>query len=256
MYVTWLADVLRDAGCKVEEVPGWETRGVGEMVDVKGVICHHTSGNRNGNDPTLPVIIHGRDDLPGPLSQLLLGRDGTFHVVAAGKCNHAGKGSWHGVTAGNSNFIGIEAENDGISEPWSDIEMEAYIKGVAAILTHVGADSVMAAGHKEYALPKGRKVDPTFDMYAFRDHVENLMRVGATQPLSVLPVPHVDPVRSMLRKGDMGASVFKLQEVLGVRADGQFGPNTEKAVESFQRRKGLNVDGKVGPQTWAALGVS
>lgn len=35
--------------------------------------------------------------------------------------------------------------------------------------------------------------------------------------------------------------------------DGKIGPLTKKAVEEFQRLKGLKVDGKVGPQTWAAL---
>lgn len=47
---------------------------------------------------------------PGPHAQLGLGRDGTFYIIAAGRCNHAGKGNWKGVTDGNGFFIGIEAE--------------------------------------------------------------------------------------------------------------------------------------------------
>lgn len=35
--------------------------------------------------------------------------------------------------------------------------------------------------------------------------------------------------------------------------DGKAGPLTRKAIEEFQRMKGLKVDGKVGPVTWAEL---
>src|SRR5579864_4033356 len=92
LSLTWLPEVLENAGLKVAEQPGWRTRGRGEMGDVKGVMCHHTSGPPDGNMPSLGVVTHGRPDLAGPLAQLCLGRDGTFYVVAAGRCNHAGKG--------------------------------------------------------------------------------------------------------------------------------------------------------------------
>jgi len=35
--------------------------------------------------------------------------------------------------------------------------------------------------------------------------------------------------------------------------DGKIGPRTKKAIEDFQKSKGLKVDGKVGPKTWAEL---
>lgn len=36
--------------------------------------------------------------------------------------------------------------------------------------------------------------------------------------------------------------------------DDKIGPQTKKAIEEFQKAKGLQVDGKVGPKTWAVLG--
>lgn len=174
---TWLADALREAGCAVIELAGWQTRGrPGVFGPVRGVLCHHTAGPLTGNAPSLSTIVHGRPDLPGPLSHLHLARDGTFTVVAAGRCNHAGAGQWHGITSGNTSFVGIEAENAGTAaDPWPDHQVEAYARGCAAILKHIGAPVDMCVGHKEYALPPGRKIDPSFDMAAFRRTVSAFM---------------------------------------------------------------------------------
>jgi peptidoglycan hydrolase-like protein with peptidoglycan-binding domain len=35
--------------------------------------------------------------------------------------------------------------------------------------------------------------------------------------------------------------------------EGKLGPKTKKAIEAFQKSKGLKADGKVGPKTWAEL---
>lgn len=50
-------------------------------------------------------------------------------------------------------------------------------------------------------------------------------------------------------------AVRRLQEALGVEADGNYGPQTESAVKHFQSAHGLEVDGVVGPATWSALGI-
>ena len=59
----------------------------------------------------------------------------------------------------------------------------------------------------------------------------------------------------VVKRGDRGDAVRKIQSALGVAADGVFGPLTERAVKRFQRSNGLLVDGIVGPQTRAALGL-
>jgi hypothetical protein len=191
--LTWLADVLRAAGLKVIEQPGWKMRGQGPMGEVRGVICHHTAGPRSGNMPSLKVLTEGRPGLSGPLCQLGLGRDGTWFVIAAGRGSHAGAGAWKGITSGNSSFIGIEAENQGIpADPWPAVQLDAYKRGCAALLTRLGADASMCIGHKEWA-PR-RKIDPTFDMDAFRTGVAAIMAGGGMS-------------RPTLRRGDKGEAV-------------------------------------------------
>lgn len=60
---------------------------------------------------------------------------------------------------------------------------------------------------------------------------------------------------SILKRGLKGAPVKRLQEKLGVDADGDFGPGTEKAVRDFQQANGLAVDGIAGPDTFTAMGL-
>ncbi|HKY05973.1 MAG TPA: N-acetylmuramoyl-L-alanine amidase [Blastocatellia bacterium] len=255
----WLPSVLESAGLRVARVEGWEDRGRGDVGRIFGVICHHTAGNRDGNMPSLRLITRGRPDLRGPLAQLGLGRDGTYYVVAAGRANHAGEGSWRGLTNGNSNFIGIEAENTGLSNdfPWPAVQMDAYARGVAAILRHIGQGIEFCAGHKEYALPPGRKPDPSFDMNTFRATVAAHINGAGPAPLLIPPVePAGSTGRPTLRRGAIGqpvALVSQVQKKLGIEVDGNFGPKTEAAVRAFQRDHNLVPDGIVGPNTWAKL---
>ena len=53
--------------------------------------------------------------------------------------------------------------------------------------------------------------------------------------------------------GSKGESVKKVQELLGVTADGSFGPGTEKEVKKFQKSSSLPVTGIVDQATLKAL---
>src|SRR6185437_3279338 len=177
MYsLTWLPDVLKAVGLKVQAVDGWKTRGHGDFGKAQGVLCHHTCGPKDGDIRDLHVLVDGRPDLGGPLCNLGLARSGVYWVVAAGKAWHAGAGYWQGVTDGNAHLIGIEAENVGDGhDPWPDVQIDAYKRGCAALLKHIGEQVIMCGAHKEYALRKGRKDDPDFDMVAFRQGVATFM---------------------------------------------------------------------------------
>lgn len=67
--------------------------------------------------------------------------------------------------------------------------------------------------------------------------------------------PHVDSPNPVLRMGDKGEAVKKLQLLLKIAADGDFGPATKAAVIKFQKAKSLYADGIVGKNSWAALGA-
>ena len=57
----------------------------------------------------------------------------------------------------------------------------------------------------------------------------------------------------LLKNGSKGDDVKKLQEKLGLTADGAFGPGTEAKVKAWQAANGLTADGVVGDGTWAKM---
>jgi putative chitinase len=56
-------------------------------------------------------------------------------------------------------------------------------------------------------------------------------------------------IAKTLRVGSHGGAVKQLQRMLGIAADGLFGPVTAKAVKAWQYKKGLVADGVVGPKS-------
>ena len=57
----------------------------------------------------------------------------------------------------------------------------------------------------------------------------------------------------LIQRGSSGPNVVSVQRVVGVAADGQFGPITQAAVRVWQGTHGLAPDGQVGPLTWAKM---
>jgi putative chitinase len=57
----------------------------------------------------------------------------------------------------------------------------------------------------------------------------------------------------VLRKGSKGDGVKLMQEALGIGADGDFGPGTERALKAWQASNGLTADGIAGPATFDKL---
>lgn len=190
MY-TGLARVARTTGHPVVEVPGWQTRGYGQMSAVQSVVCHHTAGPATGNYPSLATVRDGRPGLAGPLCNFGIGRDGTIYVVAAGLANHAG--AVKATKYGNSHAIGIEAENTGTGQEWPAAQLDAYVRLCAALVKEFGLSVNDVQGHKEVCSPAGRKIDPAFthpalSMDQFRAHVK-AGHYGDDAPAKPAPAP-------------------------------------------------------------------
>ena len=83
--------MLRDAGCKVVEEPGWKTRGRPRPFAPIGIMLHHDASPAGETSNGADVIVNGRPGLEGPLGNLWLAYDGTWHCCAAGSANHAGR---------------------------------------------------------------------------------------------------------------------------------------------------------------------
>lgn len=76
----------------------------------------------------------------------------------------------------------------------------------------------------------------------------DLTKIVMSPPASVYVPPP-----ATLREGMQGPDVKRLQTMLGLQADGKFGPKTKAAVMAIQKLKGLVDDGVAGPATWSAL---
>lgn len=162
MMLTDLADVLRAAGLNVVEQPGWKTRSNdgNRFAGVWGILCHWTGTAlaANGDYPSLNIVTNGRSDLPGMLSQLGLGRNGTWYVIGAGVAWHAG--TVDRTASDNYHAIGIEAEYHPDQGAWPEVQQRSYERGCAALAEHYGVPLDQIRGHYEAAKPYGRKPDP------------------------------------------------------------------------------------------------
>jgi len=165
-YLTDLADVLRAAGLTVIEVDGWGNRarssGGYDGTRPWCVMWHHTASSTSPEND-VSYIVHGCPD--APVSNLYLARDGTVWVCAAGATNTNGKGKALAMSQGvvpadqmNTHAIGIEAANNGLGEPWPQVQIDAYFTVSNALTAAYGMRPDDVATHHEYAAD--RKIDP------------------------------------------------------------------------------------------------
>ncbi|MGH2882709.1 MAG: peptidoglycan-binding domain-containing protein, partial [Solirubrobacteraceae bacterium] len=78
--------------------------------------------------------------------------------------------------------------------------------------------------------------------------------IGAGNLTGVTPTSST-PILQLHSVGDLvvWAQEHLLTAGYATAVDGDYGPSTQSAVESFQTAQGLTADGVVGPATWTAL---
>lgn len=179
-----MADVLEAGGLPVYRMPGFASRSTRSAgFTPRGIIGHHTATGPNWSDGHVAALLRdGRRDLPGPLAQFGLERDGTWVAVAAGRANHDG----YGVPWGNSS-VGVEVYNSGRGEPYPRAQVDSWLSGTAVLLAHFGFDESRWMGHRESA---SHKIDPAgIDCDEFRSQLrERLRRMSAPVLVPTTPM--------------------------------------------------------------------
>lgn len=156
------------------------------------------------------------------------------------------------VAGHNSNSIGIcyigGVAADGKTP--KDTRTPAQKAEMAKLVGELKArfPSAKVQGHRDY--PGVSKACPSFDVAAW------LGEAGLDSPQK--PAEGAKPAPAStdtptVKRGSQGASVARVQRILGLTDDGIFGTKTHAAVKAFQVSKGLAADGVVGPATWAEL---
>lgn len=163
-----LPDVLRNAGITVELWPGYETRsrstggfdallGIGHHHDAIAASVPEVNRSRSGWD---------RESNPNrPVGNVRVQRDGTWVVGSLMATNTQGRGPSLTMSKGvipansaNRYMFSIEPSNDGIGQPWPDVQCDSLLTGTAAICNAYGLAASDNLAHFETA--PGRKSDP------------------------------------------------------------------------------------------------
>lgn len=167
VYLTELANWLREAGLTVVEYDGWKTRARSSGGYAPGrpwcVMWHHTaSGPASDGISDARYIVSAPT---APIANLYLQRNGTVWVIAAGATNTNGKGnslrfSKGTVPADSMNLyaLGVEMANDGVGEPWPQAQVDAMFTLSNVINAKLGNLPSDVSTHANYA--PGRKIDP------------------------------------------------------------------------------------------------
>ncbi len=171
-YLTWLADAYRAAGLTVVEYQGWQTRARSSGGFAAGrPVCtmwHHTASSTTPqNDAS--YMCNGSSDRP--IANVLIARDGSVWVLAAGATNTNGKGNALSFSTGtvpadsmNTWAIGVEIANAGTGEQYPQAQVDAMFAVSNVHAARLGWQPADLAGHVDYA--PTRKIDPAVNVVA------------------------------------------------------------------------------------------
>ena len=174
------------------------------------------------------------DPTPGDWIYFDFPDDGVNRISHVGLCiKNNGDGTIQVIEGNTSGTAKGDQRNGGMCVE----KTRAYVKNKKGLLNAVvGWGRPIYTGEENLALlSKGSSVIPAESV--------------ANKTSAVVEKKEFKP----FKVGSKGETVKKVQELLGVNADGDFGPGTEKAVKAFQKKSSLSVTGIVDQVTLKAL---
>ncbi|MGJ1403171.1 N-acetylmuramoyl-L-alanine amidase [Sphingobacterium siyangense] len=120
------------------------------------VVIHHTAQDSLGQ--TIRTFHSAK---AGVSSHYVVGRDGKVVQMVNDlyRAHHAGLGKWGNDTDLNSSSIGIELDNNGTTDPWTDAQINALTQLLAYLKTTYRIPQANFIGHMDLA--PTRKNDPS-----------------------------------------------------------------------------------------------
>ncbi len=106
---------------------------------------------------------------------------------------------------------------------------------------------------------EGLAVEPKV-RYFGHDYVGQFHGIAFGRPTYGTVKPYAPPkgykgsLSRLLKEGNQGRDVKRVQKLVGTAQDGDFGPHTKTGVEKFQHAHRITVDGICGPQFCKAAG--
>jgi hypothetical protein len=174
IHLTDLADVIRAADVPLIELdshvgyPDWRYRGAGGGMgynDVGGAVVHHTASGPSW-DGWRDVDYIARSGPVDPEYAIYFDRAGVAYLIASGRTNHAGRGTWPGIPTDLANrfLIGIALGNNGIGESYPAPQLSSLTKVCVALYLRYQFPIGNLIAHYEWA--PTRKIDPAGPPYA------------------------------------------------------------------------------------------
>ncbi|MBA2350098.1 MAG: N-acetylmuramoyl-L-alanine amidase [Solirubrobacterales bacterium] len=171
----WLNNALTPLaaalGNKLILIPDYDirSRSTGGFEKIAGIVMHHDADPPTGADIDAVRYCY-LNALAKPIGNFHVTRAGLVYWGAAGASNHAGKGgevtTSKGIVPldqGNKYLIGIEASNNGVGEPWPQVQIESYLALVVTLCkTYELKPATDVYAHWTWVEPScpGRKIDP------------------------------------------------------------------------------------------------
>jgi murein DD-endopeptidase MepM/ murein hydrolase activator NlpD len=221
---------------------------------------------------------HNGVDIWGPKAKIWIESWHSGKVIFAGKSKQKQK---DGSLGGHGWYVDVASKVNGqwyVSRYAHMIANSLTVKAGQKIqagtrLGIMGTTGASTGKHLHFEILKGKAyrfspdgkgyLDPLKFVKAIIDNWEIQQAAPQATPDDgiVEPAPVHEPVKakpqlvSNLKRGSRGKNVRLIQAKLKLKQDGEFGPITEAAVKSFQKRKKLSETGIVDKKLWQLLGL-